>query len=235
MALDSYANLQLAVENWLNRGDLAAAIPDFITIAEAQLLRRFKQALNEGKMLPRANNAAFAIANAREYVDLPSDFLGVLSFSIDAVAVQLDYVGPQNLAYLKQKRGITASRDTPGMFTIAGSQFQFLPVPDADYSGNLWYWQKFAPLSDSNATNWILQNHPDAYLYGALTAAAPYLMDDARVQTWGNLFARAADDIITSDPLPSDRAWLRMESGLTYRPESTTTFNVNTGDFTYGP
>ena len=54
MALDSYANLQVAVGNWLNRGDLAAAIPDFITIAETQLLRRFKQALNEGRMLPRA-------------------------------------------------------------------------------------------------------------------------------------------------------------------------------------
>lgn len=238
MALDTYTNLQTAIGNWLNRGDLAATIPDFITLAETQLLHRFKEALNQGKMLPRAmvaNNAAFAIPQATEYVILPSDFLGVLSFSIDAFAVQLDYVGPQNLVYLKQKRGITASEDTPGVFTIVGSQFQFLPVPDQTYAGNLWYWQKFTPLSGSNATNWILANHPDAYLYGAPTAAAPYLMDDARVQTWGNLFSSAADDIIASDPLPSDRSRLRMESGLTYRPNSTTTFNINTGDFTYGP
>ena len=238
MALDNYGNLQSAIGNWLNRGDLAAAIPDFIAIAEAQLLRRFKEAMGRGLMLPRAmvaNNAAFAIPQAGEYVNLPADFLGVLSFSIDAFAVQLDYVGPQNLVYLKQKRGITASQDTPGLFTIVGAQFQFLPVPDQNYTGNLWYWQKFTPLSEANPSNWILQNHPDAYLYGALTAAAPYLMDDARVQVWGNLFSSAADDIMASDPLPSDRSWLRMESGLTYRPNSTTTFNINTGDFTFGP
>jgi hypothetical protein len=117
------------------------------------------------------------------------------------------------------------------VFTIVGSQFQFLPIPDVNYSGNLWYWQKFTPLSGSNASNWILANHPDTYLYGALTAAAPYLMDDARVETWGNLFTTAIADIIASDPLPSDRSWLRMESGMTYRPNSTTTFNISTGDF----
>src|SRR5689334_14148290 len=129
MALDNYANLQAAVGNWLNRGDLAAQIPDFLAVAEAQMLRRFKKALSEGVMLPRAmvtQNANFAIAG--EYVNLPADFLGVLSFEIDAQAVQLDYVSPQNLVYLKQKRGVTATPDVPGVFTIIGAQFQFLPA-----------------------------------------------------------------------------------------------------------
>ena len=232
MALDNYADLQAAIGNWLNRQDLASAIADFITVAEAQMLRRFKQAMSEGVMLPRsmvANNAAFAIA--AEYVNLPTDFLGVLSFSIDSLAVQLDYVGPQNLVYLKQKRGITATRDVPGVFTIIGSQFQFLPVPDQSYAGNLFYWQKPTPLSNANPSNWILANHPDVYLYGALTASAPYLMDDGRVPVWGGLFTAAIEDVLKSDPLPNDRAWLRMESGLTFRPHSTTTFNINSGEF----
>src|SRR5579884_2793693 len=121
MALDTYTNLQTAIANWLNRSDLTAQIPDFITIAEAQMQRRFKMALSEGKMLPRPmlkNNASFSITAATEYINLPTDFLGVLSFTIDAPAVnpnsipqvQLDYIGPQNLAYLKQKRGQTASQ-----------------------------------------------------------------------------------------------------------------------------
>lgn len=239
MALDNYTDLQTAIGNWLNRGDLASAIPDFITIAESQMLKRFKKALSEGKMLPRAmvaNNAAFSIPSGQEYVNLPGDFLGVVSFLIDSYAVQLDYIGPQNLVYLKQKRGITASKDTPGVFTIIGSQFQFLPVPDITYTGNLWYWQTITPLATApGGVNWILQNHPEAYLYGALTQSAPYLRDDDRVTVWGNLFAQALEDILAADPLPSDRSWLREESGLTYRPNSTTTFNINTGDFTYGP
>jgi len=238
MALDTYADLQSSIGGWLNRGDLNTAIPDFIALAETQMLRRITKAKNDGRMLPRAmvfNNNAFAIAQGVEYVALPSDFLGVLSFSIDAEAVQLDYVSPENLVYLKQKRGITASTDVPGVYTIVGAQFQFLPLPDQNYAGNLFYWQKPTPLSNSNATNWILTNHPDVYLYGALTQAAPYLMDDARMGVWGGLFTAAIEDMLTSDPLPNDRSWLRMESGLTFRPNSTTTFNINTGDFTYGP
>lgn len=246
MALDTYTDLQTAIGNWLNRGDLTAAIPDFITIAESQMLKRFKKALTEGKMLPRAmvcNNSNFTIPAATEFVALPSGFLGVVSFTIDAPTnpanapqVQLDYVSPMNLAYLKQKRGPTASNDTPGVYTILGSQFQFLPVADISYAGDLWYWQVFTPLAAAQGgINWILQNHPEAYLYGALTAAAPYLMDDARVQVWGNLFTTALEDILAADPLPSDRPWLRMDAGVTFRPNSTTTFNINTGDFTDGP
>src|SRR5579863_10497735 len=111
MALDNYADLQTAIGNWLNRADLSAAIPDFITIAEAQISRRLQKSLTEGRMLPRAmvaNNAAFSIPQATEYVNLPADFLGVLSFTIEPQliggiergAVQLDYISPQNLAYL---------------------------------------------------------------------------------------------------------------------------------------
>ena len=90
-------------------------------------------------MLPRvmvANNAAFALTAVTEYVNVPADFLGVLSFTIDAPVVnstsipqvQLDYVSPQNIAYLKQKRRQSAANDTPGLYTIVGSQFQFLPI-----------------------------------------------------------------------------------------------------------
>src|SRR5690242_2097213 len=134
MALDTYANLQTAIGNFLNRGDLSATIPDFITLAETQMRRRFNMALNEGKMLPRkmvTQNAAFSITAATELINVPTDFLGVLSFTIDAPAnastpqVQLDYIGPENLAYLKQRRGQTAANDTPSVFSIVGAQFQF--------------------------------------------------------------------------------------------------------------
>ena len=248
MALDNYVDLQTAIGNWLNRSDLSAQIPDFITIAETQLRRRLKMALRDGVMLPRAmvfNNASFSIPANSEYVNLPSDFLGLLSFTIDAPypnnpsnipQVQLDYIDPGNLAYLKQKRGQTASPATPGVFSIIGSQFQFLPIPDVTYTGNLYYWQDFGNLVNAGGgVNWVLTNHPDAYLYGALAASAPYLRDDGRTEVWGTMFLQAIDDLLKADPLPLNRAWLRVESGLTFRPNSTTTFNISTGDFSYGP
>lgn len=50
-------------------------------------------------------------------------------------------------------------------------------------------YKDFAPLSDSNTSNWILADYPDIYLYGALMEAAPYLHDDARVTIWAQLYA----------------------------------------------
>jgi hypothetical protein len=125
MALDNYTDLQTAIGNWLNRADLSAQIPDFITLAETQFSRRFKKALIEGLMLPRlmvTQNAAFSIPAATEYVNLPADFLGALSFTIEPQIingqqngeVQLDYISPMNLAYLIQMRGPQAANDTLG-------------------------------------------------------------------------------------------------------------------------
>jgi hypothetical protein len=39
----------------------------------------------------------------------------------------------------------------------------------------------------------------DALLYGALGEAEPYLMNDARLQIWANLYDRAISSISTTD------------------------------------
>ena len=44
-----------------------------------------------------------------------------------------------------------------------------------------------------------MANYPDALLYGSLLEAEPYLMNDARVQTWANLYNQAIARINTSD------------------------------------
>jgi hypothetical protein len=232
MALDTYANLQTSVAGFLNRTDLTAAVPDFITLAEAQLARRLAKAWQEARMLPRAmvtRNAAFSID--AEMVSLPTDFLGPLAFSIDSEAVQLRYVRPDTLAHEKARRGTDATTATPAAYSIVGAQFQFLPSPDATYTGTLVYWQKFTALSVSNVSNWILASHPDVYLYGALTAAAPYLMDDARVAVWGALFTAGIEEMLAADPLPNDGALLRVDLGLIRPRNRNMTFDINTGDF----
>ena len=50
-------------------------------------------------------------------------------------------------------------------------------------------------LSVSNTTNWLLTAHPDAYLYGSLLEAAPYLMDDARLAMWATALERVLAEI----------------------------------------
>lgn len=65
-------------------------------------------------------------------------------------------------------------------------------------------------LSDGNTSNWLLTNHPDVYLYGALLEAQPYLMDDARIATWAQIFERVVAEV----RLPNVNANLSNYAGL---------------------
>ena len=51
MALTTYAELKTSIGDWLNRADLTAVIPDFISLAEAQIERT----LRTRQMIVRAN------------------------------------------------------------------------------------------------------------------------------------------------------------------------------------
>ena len=53
------------------------------------------------------------------------------------------------------------------------------------------YYKSLTALSDSNASNDILTNYPELYLYGALAESAPFIMQDERINTWGNLYKEA--------------------------------------------
>jgi hypothetical protein len=44
-----------------------------------------------------------------------------------------------------------------------------------------------------------LANCPDALLYASLIEAEPYLMNDARINTWGTMYDRAISTLIRSD------------------------------------
>jgi hypothetical protein len=46
------------------------------------------------------------------------------------------------------------------------------------------YRANLPPLSAANESNWLLAFAPDAYLYGVLMEAAPYLADDDRIGVW---------------------------------------------------
>jgi hypothetical protein len=217
MALDgTYSGLQASIADFLNRGDLTAAIPDFIVIAEAQMHRRFVGRQRQGLPIPRrliTRDAAFAVADAAEYIDVPSDFVGPLEFVLTTATpnpIFLDYLDEGNLQDWASAGGQTDL--PPARYTVTGSQFRINPVADQAYTASLTYIQRLAALSASNeATNWILQDYPDAYLYGALTQSAPYLKDDARASTWGQLFTDALDGICNADPMPADMSTLRTE------------------------
>ena len=90
------------------------------------------------------------------------------------------------------------STGKPIYYSIMQNNIEFAPVPDGDYTIEIVYYQKVPPLS-ANTTNWLLDAHPDAYLYGTLQHSAPYLQSDERVGIWAGKYMQIIEQITTSD------------------------------------
>jgi len=189
MALTTYTELKTSIGDWLNRSDLTTAIPDFISLAEAQIERT----LRTRQMIVRANASFDA-----QYGAVPSDFLETKSLKLTSTNPQTPLQFLSIDALDNEAANYTAS-GKPRFFGVVGGQFRIVPTPDANYTTELTYYAKLTKLSSSVASNWLLASSPDIYLYGSLLQAAPYLQDDARIQTWATLYERALNDLQTAD------------------------------------
>lgn len=189
MAITSYSDLQTTIANYLARTDLTAIIPDFITLAELRLRRelRLRQMLKVATTTTTANDST---------VELPSDFLEMrdLHLNTDPISV-LKYDSP-NIFYRNARANITGK---PIQYTVLANDFQLAPIPDSNYTLQMLYYAAPAFLSTTNPSNVFLANCPDLLLYGALAEAAPYLMDDERINTWANFYQRGKDALTISD------------------------------------
>ena len=186
MALSNYTELQASVADFLNRGDLTSVIPDFVTMAEAELNRTLR--VREMSVRTQAPIDS-------QYVKLPDDFLGMRN--IDLLTDPITPLTYKNLQNLDIHRSNDAT-GKPLYYSIMQNNIEFSPVPDGDYTLEVIYYQKIPALS-ANATNWLLDEHPDAYLYGTLMHSAPYLQADERVVIWAGKYQQIIEQITTSD------------------------------------
>lgn len=189
MSITNYSELQAAMASWLNRGDLSANIIDFITLAEAQLSTDLKTRLMEAKV-------TLSTVAGTKTVALPTDMLEMRRLQVVGTYNQpLSYRSPDELS-IDYASNMSAQ---PIVFTVVGGNIELAPIPDAVYSLELTYQQRIPALSVSNTTNWLLTNWPNAYLYASLMASAPFIMSDARLATWAQLYQQAVDGINSVD------------------------------------
>ena len=180
MAITTYDELKTSIGNWLNRDDLAAVIPDFISLAEAQMDRT----LRHWRMEKRVETTL-----DEQYENLPTDFLEMLELSL----TDGTYLTLISTSDMQRRKQASQASGNPRFYRITSNQIEFYPPPAASSTLSMQYYAKTEALSDSATSNWILENAPDAYLYGALLQAAPYLGDDARTQIWTALFTASLE------------------------------------------
>ena len=186
MALSTATELEAVIADYLNRSDLTAIIKDWIVLAEAE----FNRTLRVREMSVRTRAPLDS-----QYVKLPDDFLGMRNIELVTDPVTpLEYRNPQNLDNYRSGD----STGKPLFYTVIQNVIEVAPAPDGEYQLEILYYQKIKPLA-SNTTNFILENHPDAYIFGVLMQSPVYLGHDERVAVWAGRYQQIINQITTSD------------------------------------
>ena len=190
MTLATYAELQSAMADFLNRDDLTAVLPSFIRLAESRIDRDLRHYRQEKRSTAQLDT---------QYSAVPADYLSPIRLQI--LDGSTNPVEPISTAQMLQLRADNYDHTgKPTHYALTAGGLELYPTPDVVYNASLVYYARVAALSGANTTNWLLTEAPDAYLYGSLVHSAPYLKDDAKVAVWDGLYKAAMDNLnATSD------------------------------------
>ena len=201
MPITSYSELQTVIADFLDRDDQTERIKTFIDLAE----------VNMGRLVRhwRMERRSTAVLDT-QYSALPTDFLEPIRLQVQANPPHaLELVGQGEL--MSRRENPSATQGKPRYYAITDGSIEAFPTPDANYTLEMVYYSRIPALTTSNTSNWVLQYHADAYLYGALIHSAPFLGEDARMQTWAALYQSAIDAInMESDKAKSSGSGRRL-------------------------
>jgi hypothetical protein len=204
MAITTFAELQSAIDNWMDDTSLNARVLEAIALYEAAVNRRLRvrQQITSTSLTPSSGSAT-----------LPSDYLVWKRVSwTGSPTRELEYADP---SYLHQAYPDSPS-DVPALFTIEGSTLKIRPIDSTALT--LVYAQKVPALSVSATTNWLLTAHPDYYLFGSLAAMETFKAGGSE------RMARVAEFDATVDKHQAELARLHFahEGPAMIRPHGTT-------------
>jgi len=182
MSFSTYGGLKTAVADWLDRADLTARIPDFVSLATVTL----NKVLRTRRM---TTTATVAMVAGTRYSTGPTDMIEPLFVTLTDEDNPLEQVSPQQLVALRRFR--FRAQGIPRFFALLGGRIEFVPTPLASGSIDFAYYQAIPALVADGDSNWVLTHEPDIYLYASLLHAAQFLHDAAAVQRYEALLTQA--------------------------------------------
>lgn len=189
----NYDDLKAMIQDTLQRGDVAPAVPSWIRLAEA----RFNRELRVWQMITRATTTAAPGAGS-SFVTLPGEWLHAQNVQLNA-----DSSGVRPLTYitLQEADKLRAGGATSGarFYTLHAGQLELVPPLKEEQEVELTYYAKVPALTTDYPTNWLLETWPDLYLYGSLLHSAPYLDNDARLPVWAGMHDKILEEARLQD------------------------------------
>jgi hypothetical protein len=168
VTITSYSTLVDAIVDRMNDAALSASAPEFIQLAEASFNRRLNNLDMEGT----------ATIDSDATLPIPTDYKGSMSIRVDD-RPPLKQLSADDF----QAKWHEAGTGEPCNFAIFGGAIHLGPEPGQTYTVTMTYLRTLTGLSEINTTNWLLEQHPDLYLYGALV--------EAEIRGWNQHVRRA--------------------------------------------
>jgi len=192
MALSNYGELKTEIANLIHRTDLTTYIPYFIQYAETVIGGDPEP--NSMDALPgiRVRNQQKRVTTdtTTQYIDTPTDMLNIKDIQINISPIQtLTYLSPKQMT----AKFPSSPAGTPTHYTLHGDEIQFSHVPDSSLELEISYIARDTAFSGDTDTNWLMTNHPFAYLYAAMIAASTHVDEDPT--KWAMLYKSIASGI----------------------------------------
>ena len=171
----TYDSLTSTVLQYLERKDAAVvnAIPTFISLAEFEIAQ-------EIKTLGQLQVANSQMTADNPILQKPARWRKTVSMSV-TVDGKKKPVYLRKYEYLKNYWPDSTQTGEPEYYADTDWDHWFIaPTPSTNFEFEVLYYERVAPLSSTNQTNWITMNAPNAMLFGTLLQAMPFLKNDQR-------------------------------------------------------
>jgi len=165
----TYTTLKTDIAEYLHRDDLTAKIPAFILLAESMMFR----AIDLKDMETTEDGVTTG-----GYADIPADFSSLTKITITTNSVEV------TLDYMADPHAVVGS--VPSGYSYEAGQIRLWGAATGQ-AYKMYYKAKLSNLSSTVATNWLLDNGGDLYLYASALEGAKYIKDQTEIAMLSSL------------------------------------------------
>lgn len=175
-----YDWLLAAVPRWLHRTDLGEFMADFVMLAENRINGDLRAQLQEAV-------ATLTVPEGGQSITLPLSILSIKTLAVSGGG-PLGYLSPAqfNTEYARGTAG-----GMPVHYTQIGNSLYVGPKPGEAVTLSAMVRSTVPALADSAGTNWLIEQHPEAYLAATMCEALTHIRDLPNLQAWEAKYAVA--------------------------------------------
>lgn len=186
---------------------------------------RIRRALAIRPVAPMQTSTSFSVT--WETASGPADMVRpfALELTDGSNRQEIEFIARENLTAL-QPFNVARSQSYPSTvgdgsfpryYTLIDQTLRFWPAQTATLTGTLYYYQQLPSLSETVQSNWMLADHPDVYLDGALYYAYRAMPDIEKASLMKGIFEEALSEALESYPNPANRMTLTVDPALSFQ------------------